>query len=146
MTSSNPKQSHAGAEGLPTVPSVHEHGVDGYTDGAVGGFGESYELQVAHGGAGDSPGTPSDSELDSRESPAVGSSALAQAVQKALARAHIDAADLRVDAVGSEVRLRGTVRHLSDKVDLEARARGVPGVGSLVSELSVLRADWQKNT
>jgi hypothetical protein len=146
MTDSNRKQSDAGTEGRPVEPSVHEHGVDGYTDGAVGGFGEGYELQVAHGGVSDSLGAPSDSELDTREGAAVHSGALAQAVQKTLARAHIDAADLRVDAVGSEVRLRGTVRHLSDKAELEARARAVSGVGSLVSELSVLRADWQENT
>jgi BON domain len=146
MTDSNRKEADAGAPGVPDEPSVHEHGVHGYTDGAVGGFGDGYELQVAHGSAGDSPGAPSDSELDAREGPPAGSGALAQAVQKALARAHIDAADLRVDVVGSEVRLRGTVRHLSDKVELESRARAVPGVGSVVSEFSVLRANWQQNT
>lgn len=132
------KGQSAGADSSPE-PSAHEHGVDGYTDGVVGGFGEGYAAQVAHGGEGESPGTPSRSESDANEPRVeVSPSALEQAVRKNLARAHIDAADLRVEAVGSEVRLRGTVRHLFERAELEARARAVPGVSSIVSELTVL--------
>ena len=123
-----------------TLPSVGEHGVNGYTDSAVGGFGGSYAGQVAHGADSAAPGAPSDSELDSNQMPS-SAEMLQHAVLKALARAHIDAADLRVETKGSEVRLRGTVRHLFEKSELESRARGVPGVTSVVSELTVLRGD-----
>jgi len=147
MTDSSPKQSHIGPEQAPVEPGAREHGLDGYTDEAVGGFGAGYAGQVAHGGASDSPGALSDSELDAHAGASGGApGALEQAVRKTLARAHIDAADLRVEVVGAEVRLRGTVRHLSEKTELEARARAVPGVGSVVSELSVLRGDWQEIT
>ncbi|HTA92418.1 MAG TPA: BON domain-containing protein, partial [Polyangiaceae bacterium] len=70
---------------------------------------------------------------------------LEHAVQKALGRAHIDAADLRVTAEGSSIRLRGSVRHLFEKTELENRARAVPGVTSVVSELFVLRGGWDEN-
>ena len=144
MMDSNQKQSRAGTDGVPVQPSAREHGVDGYTDGAVGGFGEGYEQQVAHGAESDEPAAASDSELDAQAgAPALGPRALEQAVRKTLARAHIDAADLRVEAVGSEVRLSGTVRHPSEKAELESRARAVPGVASIVSDLAVLRADWE---
>jgi hypothetical protein len=142
MTSSQKGQ----AAGSDPLPSVHEHGVDGYTESAVGGFGEGYDSQVAHGGASDSPGAPSRSESLAHDAPTENShNALEQAVLKVLARAHIDAAVLRVHAVGSEVRLSGTVRHLFEQAELEARARTVPGVSSVVSELTVLRADRSEN-
>lgn len=124
-------------------PSVHEHGVAGYTDSAVGGFGEGYASQVAHGGEGQSPGSLSDTESEGRAIGLAGS--LGHAVQKALGRAHIDAADLRVTADGSTVRLSGSVRHLFEKTELEKRARAVPGVTSVVSELFVLRGGWDEN-
>ncbi len=130
-------------DSLPNEPSVHEHGVSGYTGSAVGGFGEDYASQVAHGGEGLTPGSPSDSESDSRAIESTGS--LEHAVQKALGRAHIDAADLRVAADGSTVRLSGSVRHLFEKTELENRARAVPGVTAVVSELFVLRGGWDEN-
>jgi hypothetical protein len=130
------KQQRALADTLPDDPSLREHGVNGYTTGAVGGFGEGYDFQVAHGGPSDSPGAPSDSELSAHEA-----APLVKAVLKNLARAHIDAADLRVEAVGSEVRLHGTVHYGFEKAELEARARMVPGVTSVVSDLALLRGD-----
>ncbi|HWZ89147.1 MAG TPA: BON domain-containing protein [Polyangiaceae bacterium] len=127
---------------LPGEPSLREHGVFGYTTSAVGGFGEGYDSQVAHGGPSDSPGAPSESERAAHEAaPESTRAVLVQAVLKNLARAHIDAADLRVEAVGSEVRLHGTVRHGFEKAELEARARMVPGVTSVVSDLVLLRGD-----
>jgi len=137
---SNPKP--APSKDPPAVPTVHEHGLAGYTDEAVGAFGVGYEAQVAHGANTDSPADRSESELDSASGDS-NPEPLAERVRKALARAHIDAADLRVAVTGSEVRLSGTVRHLFEKAELEARARTVPGVQSLVSELHVLRADWE---
>lgn len=135
---SNSKQSQS--EDPAATPAVHEHGLAGYTDEAVGAFGVGYEAQVAHGANTDSPGERSESELDSAT--ASSPEPLAERVRKSLARAHIDAADLRVAVVGSEVRLTGTVRHLFEKAELEARARTVPGVRAVVSELRVQRADW----
>jgi osmotically-inducible protein OsmY len=138
------KQPASGTGSSELEPSVREHGENGYTDNPVGNFGESYAHQVAHGGESESPGMPSDSELDA--SPAANEAALEHAVQRTLARAHIDAADLRVEAKGSEIRLQGSVRHAFEKTELEARARAVPGVSTVVSHLTVLRADWQENT
>ena len=139
----NPKAARSVQDTLPLEPSVHEHGVAGYTDSAVGGFGEDYTLQVAHGGEGEAPGSLSDSEGDASSVEHPGS--LEHAVQKALGRAHIDAADLQVTAEGSSIRLRGSVRHLFEKTELENRARAVPGVTSVVSELFVLRGGWDEN-
>jgi osmotically-inducible protein OsmY len=140
----NKKQPATGTGASALEPSAREHGENGYTDNAVGNFGESYAHQVAHGAESESPGMPSDSELDS--SPAVNEAALEHEVQRTLARAHIDAADLRVEAKGSEIRLQGSVRHPFEKTELEARARAVPGVSNVVSQLTVRRADWQENT
>lgn len=138
----NLKAAPSAEDSLPLEPSVHEHGVDGYTDSAVGGFGEDYTFQVAHGAEGEALGSLSDSEADTSSTEHAGS--LEHAVQKALARAHIDAADLRVAAAGSCIRLRGSVRHLFEKTELETRARSVPGVTSVVSELFVLRGGWDE--
>lgn len=141
MTQKLPGQGIAGAA-LPDEPSVHEHGVNGYTDAAVGGFGESYGFQVAHGGEGEAPDTTSNSERQEHETPADERlRALERAVAKALAQAHVDAADVRVEALGSAVRLRGTVRYLVDRADLEALARAVPGVSSVSNDLMVLVGD-----
>ncbi|HTA93460.1 MAG TPA: hypothetical protein VK745_27970, partial [Polyangiaceae bacterium] len=60
----NLKAARSVQDTLPLESSVHEHGVAGYTDSAVGGFGEGYTLQVAHGGEGEAPGSLSDSEGD----------------------------------------------------------------------------------
>jgi hypothetical protein len=128
----------------PLEPNVHEHGVDGYTENAVGGFGEDYSFQVAHGGESEEPGSPSDSELDANPEP-TNPGALEQAVRKALGRAHIDAADLCVEATGASIRLSGSVRHLFEKAELETRARAVPGVSAVVSDLFVLRGGWEEN-
>jgi len=121
-----------------TLPSVGEHGVNGYTDEPVGGFGEGYAGQVAHGGESDAPGMLSDSELDANQTPHAPGT-LEHAVLKALARAHVDAAEVCVEATGSDVRLHGTVRHSFEKTELESRARAVPGVSSVVNELTVLQ-------
>jgi osmotically-inducible protein OsmY len=123
----------------PSEPSAREHGVDGYTSGAVGGFGAGYAGQVAHGGVADSPGELSESEGGESFETGLEQEELERAVRKTLARAHVDAADLRVEVHGSEVRLLGTVRQLFEKTELELRARAVPGVSSVVSELFVLR-------
>ena len=119
------------------TPSVREHGTDGYTADAVGGFGENYAAQVAHGGDSDEPGELSRGER-AENTPAEEDEALAHAVQKSIARAHIDSADLTVHVQGSVVHLRGSVRHLYEKAELEARARAVAGVDSLISEVTVL--------
>jgi osmotically-inducible protein OsmY len=143
--SSNRKPPSADPEAARLEPNVREHGENGYAENAVGGFGESYAHQVAHGGDSESPAMPSDSELDAN--PAVNvSGALAHAVRTTLARAHVDAADLLVEAKGSEIHLRGSVRHPFEKAELEARALSVPGVSSVVNELAVLHAGWQENT
>jgi len=138
------KSGPIGAAAPPLEPSAREHGVDGYTNSAVGGFGEDYSSQVAHGGENEEPGSASDSELDANPEP-TNPAALEQAVRKALGRAHIDAADLCVEATGSSIRLSGSVRQQFEKAELETRARAVPGVTVVVSELSVLRGGWEEN-
>ena len=110
-------------------PSKREHGVSGYTDSPVGGFGEDYSHQVARG----------QSEPDHELAADPNDVALSRAVQKALSRAHIDAADLRIDVHAADVTLYGTVRRSFEKSELEAKARAVPGVRSLVSRLTIVR-------
>jgi hypothetical protein len=110
----------------PLEPEAHEHGEWGYTSRPVGGFGEDYGAQVAHG---DEPGVPAGPTADS---------ALVGAVQKSLARAHVDAANVRVEVSAGHVRLFGSVHDESEKSRLEARARAVPGITGLTSQLSVL--------
>ena len=122
-------------ETKPTPPGAHqviepttgEHGVWGYTKGAVGGFGADYDAQVAHG----------DQENEPHEQTAE-DTALGHAVRKSLALAHVDAADLRVEVSAGRVTLYGSVRREFEKAGLEARARAVPGVISLKSRLGVL--------
>jgi len=110
--------------GEPLDP-VHEHGEWGYTSRPVGGFGEGYGAQVARGSEPEAP-------------PALtNDSALVGAVQKSLAHAHVDAADLRVEVSGGHVTLHGSVHAESEKTRLEARARAVPGVTALTSRVSV---------
>ncbi len=107
----------------PLEPSTGEHGVWGYEDRAVGGFGAGYDAQVAHGEESDEPsGDPADE-------------ALSQAVRKTLAHAHIDAADLQVVVRAGAVTLHGSVHSDADKAQLEARARAVQGVVSVRSRL-----------
>ena len=106
-------------------PHVAEHGVWGYDTGAVGGFGENYDAQVARG---EEPSLPEASPEEA---------ALASAVQNALGEAHLEAADLRVVVNGAHVTLYGSVREDSEKAQLDAVARAVSGVGSLSSRLSV---------
>jgi len=65
--------------------------------------------------------------------------ALSRSLQKALGRAHIDAADLRIDVHAGDVTLYGTVRRSFEKSELESRAKGVPGVRSLSSRLTISR-------
>ena len=62
-------------------------------------------------------------------------------MQKALARAHVDAADLRVEVSGARVTLYGTVQRTVEKSELEALARAVPGVAALTSRVTALRAE-----
>jgi len=119
------------ADALPLEPERREHGVSGYTSAAVGGFGEDYSHQVAQG---------RDSEPDTELGDANDVS-LRRAVQKALARAHVDAAELRVEVRGARVTLYGTVQRTAEKSQLEALARAVPGVAAMTSRLSALRAD-----
>ena len=113
----------------PLAPTVREHGVWSTSSDAVGGFGETYEAQVAHGSESEVPvpapgGAPDDAQL-------------AHEIQKTLARAHVDAADLRVVVHGDQVTLHGTVREMLEKLQIEARARAVPGVISVTSHLKV---------
>jgi hypothetical protein len=114
------ESSHRAAE-----PHVGEHGEWGYDTGPVGGFGENYDAQVARGLEPTLPdASPAQAEL-------------ASAVQKALAQAHVDAADLRVDVNGNNVTLYGSVRDELEKTQLEALAREVPGVSFVTSRLNV---------
>ncbi len=110
--------------------SSREHGVSGYTDSAVGGFGEDYEQQAARG---------RESEPDHELPADPNDMALSRSVQKAVARAHIDAADLRIDVHAGDVTLYGTVRRSFEKTELEAKARAVPGVRTLSSRLTISR-------
>ncbi len=107
----------------PLQPNTGEHGVWGYESRAVGGFGESYDAQVAHGAENDEPSASGEDE------------ALSQAVRKRLAHAHVDAADLRVEVRGGVVTLFGSVRSDAEKAKLEAQARTVSGVVSVSSRL-----------
>lgn len=112
-------------------PSVREHGVWGTQSEAVGGFGESYSGQVAHGEEGSLPSTADDAALE-------------EALRKSLAHAHIDAADLRVVVENAHATLYGSVRHSFEQSQLEARARAVPGLREVTSRLSVLAPDPTK--
>jgi osmotically-inducible protein OsmY len=127
MSTPEKPQSHT----LPLEPSVGEHGVWGTKSEAVGGFGESYEAQVAHG---------SEPHHDSAEE-APEDAALGREVRKTLARAHVDAADLRVAVRGDHVTLLGSVRQALEKAQIEARARAVPGVRQVTNRLSVLNEE-----
>jgi len=115
--------------GTPLRPSAREHGVWGTKSDAVGGFGESYEAQVARG---------SEPLLDDAAEEAPEDAALGREVRKTLARAHIDAADLRVAVRGQQVILLGSVRNTLEKAQIEARARAIPGVAEVINRLSVL--------
>ena len=64
--------------------------------------------------------------------------ALRRAVQKALAQAHIDAADLRVEVNEARVTLFGTVQRAAEKTVLESCAQAVPGVASVTSRLTLV--------
>lgn len=107
-------------------PTTGEHGVWGYTKGAVGGFGSDYDAQTAHGDQDNEPQEQTAEDL-----------ALGHAVRKSLALAHVDAADLRAEVSGGRVTLYGSVRQEFEKAGLEARARAVPGVVSVKSRLGV---------
>ena len=117
------------AAGVPIEPSTREHGVWGTKSDAVGGFGESYEAQVAHGAE---PGLPDEAEEAPEDAP------LGREVRKTLARAHVDAADLRVAVRGDHVTLLGSVREPLEKAQIEARARAIPGVAQVTNRLQVL--------
>jgi len=122
-------QAKAGTPAAQPEPSTREHGVWGTKSDAVGGFGESYEAQVARG---DEPGLHDDAEEAPEDAP------LGREVRKTLARAHIDAADLRVAVRGNHVTLLGSVREPLEKAQIEARARAIPGVADVTNQLSVL--------
>jgi len=122
-------ETKSGAGQEPLEPSTREHGVWGTKTDAVGGFGESYDAQVA---SGSEPNLVDDEEEAPEDAP------LGREVRKTLARAHIDAADLRVAVRGDHVTLLGSVREPLEKAQIEARARAIPGVGSVTNRLSVL--------
>jgi len=117
------------SEDAPIEPSTREHGVWGTKSEAVGGFGESYDAQVAHG-------TEPNLRDDAEEAPE--DAQLGREVRKTLARAHIDAADLRVAVRGDHVTLLGSVRESLEKAQIEARARAIPGVAQVTNRLRVL--------
>src|SRR6187431_137684 len=123
----NETKSRAASE--PLSPSVREHGVWGTKSDAVGGFGESYQAQVARG-------SEPDLAIGAEEAPE--DAPLGREVRKTLARAHVDAADLRVAVRGQRVTLLGCVRESLEKAQIEARARAVPGVADVTNRLSVL--------
>ena len=114
----------------PVEGSSREHGVSGYTDAAVGGFGEDYEQQAARS---------RESEPDHDLPVDPNDLALSRAVRKALGSAHIDAAALRIEVQAGELTLYGTVRRSFEQSELEAKARAVPGVRTLTSRLSIAR-------
>ena len=116
----------------PLEPSTHEHGVWGTKSDAVGGFGENYDAQIARGAE---PGLKDDAEEAPEDAP------LGREVRKTLARAHIDAADLRVAVRGAHVTLLGSVRDALEKAQIEARARAIPGVAEVTNRLSVVNED-----
>jgi BON domain len=111
-------------------PTTGEHGVSGYTNGAVGGFGDNYDAQIAHGDQNNEPEALTAEDI-----------ALAHAVRTSLAQAHVDAADLRAEVSAGRVTLYGTVHREFEKAGLEARARAVPGVVSVKSRLGVLEPE-----
>ena len=117
------------SEDAPIEPSTREHGVWGTKSEALGGFGESYDAQVAHG-------TEPNLRDDAEEAPE--DAQLGREVRKTLARAHIDAADLRVAVRGDHVTLLGSVRESLEKAQIEARARAIPGVAQVTNRLRVL--------
>jgi hypothetical protein len=119
-------------EAPPLEPARREHGVSGYTSSPVGGFGEDYSHQVAQGRE-----SEPDNDLGTDENDVP----LRRAVQKALARAHVDAAEVRVEVSAAHVTLYGTVQRTSEKSRLEALARAVPGVVALTSRLTALRGE-----
>jgi osmotically-inducible protein OsmY len=119
-------------ETQPLEPARREHGVSGYTSSAVGGFGEDYSHQLAQG---------RESEPDNDLGTDVNDVPLRRAVQRALAHAHIDAADLRVEVSAARVTLYGTVQRTSEKSRLEALAHAVPGVAAVTSRLTALRGE-----
>jgi len=110
-------------------PAVGEHGVSGTTADAVGGFGESYEAQVARG----SGAVPSQVEADS----ALEDQRLERALRKTLGRAHADAAELRIEVQKGRVTLHGSVRLPLEKLQIEARVRAIPGVLLITNHLQV---------
>jgi len=111
------------------MPSTREHGVWGTKSDAVGGFGEGYSAQVAHG----SEPNLADGEIEAAEDVPLG-----REVRKTLGRAHVDAADLRVAVRAGHVTLLGSVRNKLEKAQIEARARAVPGVSEVTNRLNVL--------
>ena len=119
----------ANGNGAALEPSTREHGVWGTKSDAVGGFGEDYDAQVAHG---------SEPHLADEVEEAPEDAPLGREVRKTLARAHIDAADLRVAVRGSHVTLLGSVREPLERAQIEARARAIPGVADVTNRLSVL--------
>jgi len=110
-------------------PAVGEHGVSGTTSDAVGGFGESYDAQVAHG----SGAVPRQAEAES----ALADQRLERALRKTLGRAHADAKDLRIEVQEGRVTLRGSVRLPLEKLQIEARVRALPGVLLVTNDLQV---------
>ncbi|MEP7050572.1 MAG: BON domain-containing protein [Pseudomonadota bacterium] len=120
----------------PADGNSREHGVSGYTDAPVGGFGEAYEQQAARG---------RESEPDHAMPADPNDLALSRSLQKALGLAHVDAADLRIDVQAGEVTLYGTVRRPLEKSELEAKARAVPGVRTLRSRLTISRESTRES-
>ena len=113
----------------PLQPSTREHGVWGTKSEAVGGFGESYAAQAASGAEPSQPHEVEEAPEDAQ---------LGREVRKTLARAHVDAADLRVAVAGDHVTLLGSVRNPLEKAQIEARARAIPGVRQVSNRLQVL--------
>ena len=114
------------------MPNTREHGVWGTKSDAVGGFGEGYSAQVAHGSE---PNLAEAAEEAPEDAP------LGREVRKTLGRAHVDAADLRVAVRAGHVTLLGSVRNELEKAQIEARARAIPGVADVTNRLNVVSDD-----
>jgi len=120
-------------------PNTREHGVWGTKSDAVGGFGESYDAQTARGSEPNLGALSDDTEEAPEDAP------LGREVRKTLARAHVDAANLRVAVRGDHVTLMGSVRTALEKAQIEARARAIPGVAQVTNRLSVLEESDPKS-
>ena len=121
----------------PIEPAMKEHGVWGTTSQAVGGFGESYDDQVAHGSENELPVPDAEPAPDGGAASGLDDERLERELRKTLERAHSDASELQIAVHHRRVILHGSVAEALEKLQIESRARAVPGVLSVTSHLKV---------